>query len=186
MKEFVRERTGLVSAVLSVVALALVFAAAGQQIPQSVLPDAPSWVLDAIPHANVVISVAAIGTILAGVRAIKHGNIERHRTLMVTSFVLFAGFLVMYLYRVALLGPQEFPGPDTIYQFIYLPTLVIHIILAVICVPLVFHALLLAASRPVHELPNTRHPTVGKAAAVLWVISFALGTVVYLFLYVVY
>lgn len=186
MQGFVRDRTGVVSAILSVVALAFVFAAAGQQIPKAVLPEGPEWLLDAIPHVNVVLSAAAIGTISAGVYAIRNGNIDRHRQLMVTSFGLFSAFLVLYLYRVALLGPHDFGGPETVYQFVYLPTLGIHILLAVICVPLVFHALLLAATRPIHELPQTRHPTIGKAAAVLWLISFALGIVVYIMLYVLY
>ncbi len=184
--QVVRERTGAVSAVLSIVALVLVFAAAGQAIPEWALPVGPDWLLDAIPHLNVAISVAAIGTITAGVRAIRNGNVERHRKLMVSSFLLFAGFLLLYLYRVALLGPQEFSGPDTIYQFIYLPTLAIHILLAIVAVPLVFHALLLGATRRVEELPRTRHATVGRAAAVLWVISFTLGIVIYLLLYVIY
>ncbi len=184
--QVVRERTGLVSAVLSVVALALVFAAAGQAIPEWALPAGPDWLLAAIPHINVAISVAAIGTITAGVRAIRNGNVDRHRRLMVGSFLLFVGFLLFYLYRVALLGPQEFPGPETIYQFVYLPTLAIHILLAIVAVPLVFHALLLGATRSVEELRRTRHKTVGRAAAVLWVISFTLGIVIYLLLYVIY
>lgn len=186
MQTFVRERVGVVTAVLSVVSIGLVFAAAGQRIPAGLLPRGPDWILDAIPHINVVLSIGAIGAILGGLHAIRNGRIDRHRKLMGTAFGLFVGFLGLYLYRVSLLGPQSFGGPDTIYQFVYLPTLAIHIVLAVICIPLLYYVLLLALTRPIHELPETRHPTVGRVAAVLWLISFTLGVIVYLFVHVVY
>ena len=106
---------------------------------------------------------------------------------MVASFLLFAAFLVFYLYRlVATGGPQAFPGPETVYQFVYLPILAIHILLAVIAVPLVYYALLLAFAYPVRELRRTNHPRFGRYAASLWLISFALGIVVYVLLHVVY
>jgi len=38
----------------------------------------------------------------------------------------------------------------------------------------------------VSELPHTDHPRAGKVAAGLWLVSFTLGIVVYLMLYVVY
>jgi len=105
---------------------------------------------------------------------------------MLTSLVLFVAFLALYLYKVALEGPAAFPGPETIYQFVYLPTLAIHIALAIVCVPLLYYALLLALTRPIEELPRTNHRRVGRVAASLWLISFALGVVVYAMLYVIY
>jgi putative membrane protein len=105
---------------------------------------------------------------------------------MVTTFALFATFLVCYLYRVSLLGPTDFGGPAAIETYVYLPVLAIHILLAIVCIPLVYYALLLAYSHSVAELPDTPHPRVGKAAAGLWLISFALGVVVYAMLYWVY
>jgi putative membrane protein len=182
----IRRHVPAVSGVLSVVALALVFAAALRAIPDWLLPRAPDVVVHAIPHVNAVVSVAAICTILLGVRAIRRGNVERHRRMMLSTTGLFGAFLVAYLYRVALEGPTDFPGPATVEQFVYYPVLGIHILLAIVCVPLVIYTLLLALTHSVAELPETRHPTVGKAAAALWLVSFALGTVVYLMLYVVY
>jgi len=182
LRRRVPELTGL----LSVVALALVFAAAGQAIPTAYLPRAPEWVIRAIPHVNAVVSVTAILTIVVGVRAIREGDVTRHRRAMLTTAGLFAAFLVAYLYRVALEGTTDFGGPSAVEQFFYYPLLAIHILLAVICVPLVIYVLLLAAAYPVERLPETRHPTVGRVAATLWLVSFALGTVVYLLLYVLY
>ncbi|AGB37128.1 DUF420 domain-containing protein [Natronococcus occultus] len=182
-----RERVGSLTAVLSVVSLAVVFAAAGGQVPQTAVPDAPEWFLELIPHLNVAISAAAIGTIAIGWRAIRRGRIDRHRVAMLASFGLFVAFLTLYLYRlIATGGPQEFPGPDTIYQFVYLPTLAIHILLAVACIPVLYYALLQALAYPVTELPETSHARFGRVAATLWLISFSLGIVVYALLHVAY
>ncbi len=182
-----RERVRPLTAILSVVSLVVVFAAAGGRVPASTVPAAPQWVLDLIPHLNVAISLTAIGTIAIGWRAIRRGNVDRHRAAMVASFGLFVAFLTFYLYRlVATGGPQPFPGPDTVYQFVYIPILAVHILLAVVCIPLVYYVLLLALSRPIDELRRTSHARIGRIAASLWLISFALGTVVYVLLYVAY
>jgi len=180
----VREHVPATASVLSVVSLALVFAAALRVIPAELLPRAPEAVVDAIPHLNAVISLVAFFLIVAGVRAIRQGGVERHQKLMGSAFGLFALFLVAYLYRVALVGPTPFPASgllETAYNVI----LGIHITLAVVCVPLLFYTLLLAWTHSVSEIPQTNHRKIGKIAAPLWAISFALGVVVYLLIYVV-
>jgi putative membrane protein len=152
-----------------------------------VVPEAPAWFVDAIPHLNVAISLTAIVVIAQGWRWIRRGDVRKHRTAMVVAVGLFASFLALYLYRLVLLGgPTAFPGPEQVYLFVYLPLLAVHILLAVICIPLLYYVLLLAASHPVAELPRTRHPTVGRVAAALWITSFSLGVVVYVLLHVVY
>lgn len=180
-REHVPELTGL----LSVVALALVFGAVGGAIPEDILPHHDGLV-SAIPHLNAAISVTAIGTILYGVRAIRSGNIRRHRAAMSASTLLFGSFLALYLYRLTVEGTTVFDGPTMIRQFVYLPMLAIHILFAIVCIPFVFYALVLAATHSVSELPETNHPRAGRIAAGLWVVSFALGTGVYLFLYVLF
>lgn len=180
-----RDHVPGLTAVLSVVSIAAVFGAALRLLPAGVLPQ---WepLLSAIPHLNAVISLAAIGTILAGVRAIKAGEVSRHRALMLASFGLFAAFLLLYLYRVTVLGPKQFPGPEAIRLYVYLPILLVHIGLAVLCIPFVFYALLSAATRPVREIYGSVHPRVGRVAAVLWLVSFSMGLVIYALLYHVY
>ena len=181
-----RERVPELTAVLTVVSLVLVFAAVGGAIPTVLLPRAPDTVLSTIPTVNAVISTAAIVTILAGIRAIHRGNVERHRRLMVATFGLFVAFLVLYLYRISLVGPTQFAGPAAIETYVYLPLLAVHILLAIAAIPAVYYTLLLAVSYPVSELGRTNHPRAGKVAATLWLISFSLGIVVYLMLYVVW
>ena len=186
MSEWARENVPLLTAALSVVALALVFGAVGGVIPSSLLPRTSDAVLAAIPHFNAAVSATAIVTIILGWRAIARGNVRRHRAFMLTSFGLFAAFLVAYLYRLTLVGTAEFPGPEVVYSYVYLPFLAVHILLAIACVPFVFYALLLAATRPTRELYHTRHAQVGFVAAVLWLISFSMGIGVYLMLHHIY
>lgn len=184
IRERVRTNVLPTTAVLSVVALSLVFAAALRVVPAGLLPRAPQPVLDAIPHVNAVVSLTALVLVVAGVREIRAGRIDRHRRLMLSAFGLFAVFLVGYLYRVALLGPTEFEGTGALATA-YVAILGVHVTLAVVCVPLLFYVLLLAWVHPVAELPRTNHPRVGRIAAPLWALSFALGVVVYLLLYTV-
>jgi putative membrane protein len=186
MTRTLRERVPHLTALLSVVSLALVFAAARQAIPRSLLPAVPEGVLTAIPHVNAVISLLAIGTISLGVYWIRQGKVARHRAAMLSSFALFATFLGLYLTKVAIQGPKGFDGPAAVETFVYYPTLAIHMVLAIVAIPLVYHALLLAATHDISELPDTSHPRVGRAAAALWLVSFVLGLVVYALLYVVY
>ena len=180
-----RNHVPALAGLLSVVSLALVFGAVFGAF-EGTLPRAPDAVVAAIPHLNAAISVLAIGTIASGWWAIRRGAVGRHRALMVVSLGLFVAFLALYLYRVSLEGPTAFPGPETTYQFVYLPVLAIHILLAIVCIPLLYYVLLLALTRPVAEIPRTNHRRIGRVAASLWMISFTLGVVVYLLLYVVY
>ncbi|RBI64056.1 DUF420 domain-containing protein [halophilic archaeon] len=181
-----RNHVPALTAVLSVVSLALVFAAALGVVPQGALPHAPAAVLAAIPHVNAAISAVAIVVIAGAWRAIRRGNVDRHRSGMLAGLVLFVAFLALYLYKVALEGPTQFPGPVAVERFVYLPILAVHVLLAVVCIPLLYYVLLLALTRPVGTLSETNHPRVGRVAASLWLISFFLGVVVYLLLYVAY
>ena len=83
-------------------------------------------VLAAIPHVNVVVSLAAVGTVTTGVRAIGRGDVRRHRAPMTTSFGLFALFLALYLYRVAVLGPTELTVQAVVRMYVHLPVLFVH------------------------------------------------------------
>ncbi|MFC4552817.1 MULTISPECIES: DUF420 domain-containing protein [Halorussus] len=184
MQSFLKRNVPAVTGVLSVVSLALVFAVALEVVPADALPRAPDPIVAAIPHVNAAISVAAFGVVAASWRAIRRGAVGRHRKGMLAGVVLFVAFLALYLYRVALVGPTHYQGPAVVEQFVYYPLLAIHILLAVICIPLLYYVLLLALTRPISELPATAHPRVGRVAASLWLTSFALGVVVYLMLYV--
>ncbi|WP_280536805.1 DUF420 domain-containing protein [Halopenitus sp. POP-27] len=181
-----RDHVPAVAGLLSAVALTIVFAAVTGSIPASFVPDPGSAVLSTFTHLNAVISVAAIVTIAAGWRAIRNGDVRRHRTLMGLSTALFAAFLVCYLWRLILVGTAEFPGPEVYYRYVYLPFLAVHILLAIVCIPLVCYALVSALTRPIEAIPETAHRRVGRIAAPLWIVSFAMGIGVYLLLHHVF
>lgn len=178
-----RHRVPETAAVLSVLSLGLVFGAATRSLPVDALPRASDAVLHVIPHVNAAISLVAIVVIGYGWVAIRRHRVQRHRVAMVTGFALFATFLALYLYKVALTGPTPFDGPAVVERFVYLPVLAVHMTLAVVCVPLLWYVFLIGITHPVAEIPGTRHPRVGRVAAALWLLSFALGVVVYLLLY---
>lgn len=183
MRGFVREHSLGVAGVLSTVSLALVFGAVAQ-VGEETLPRAPTAVLATIPHLNAAISLFAIGTILVGVRAVRSGDVDRHRRFMLATFGLFVAFLALYLYRVTIEGPKSFDGPAIVETFVYYPVLAVHVSLAIVCLPLLFYVLSLAYAHPIAAIPDTNHRRVGRVATVLWAISFTLGVVVYLLLYV--
>lgn len=185
MRAVVRSNLGSVTLLLSAGALGVVFAAVFRVIPAGPVPRS-AMLLSLVPHLNAVVSLAAIGTILSGVHTIRQGNVASHRRFMLTSTGLFATFLVLYLYKLVLEGQTTFAGPATVDQVVYLPLLAVHVLLAIVAVPLVIYVLLLAGTYPVNELPDTPHPRVGRLAAALWLVSFALGEIVYLLLYVLY
>lgn len=185
MHRFVRDNVPALTGVLTLVSLALVFGAVLGYLPASVLPRVDTLVV-LVPHLNAAVSLLAIVTIVSGVRAIRQGDVARHRVAMLTTTALFATFLVLYLYRVTLEGPSVFAGPPAVERFVYLPTLAVHILLAIVAIPFVYYALLLATTRPATVLPETNHARVGRVAATLWFISFTLGIVVYLLLHVLF
>lgn len=183
MRHEAADHVPALAGLLSLVSLALVFGAALGVLPVESLPRAPDAVFGAIPHVNAAISVVAVAVIAVGWRAIRRGDVGRHRRAMLTGFLLFGAFLALYLYKVALTGPKPFTGPDWVGTYVYYPVLAVHVLLAVVCVPLLFYVLLLALTRPVAEIPLTDHPRLGRITAALWLTSFALGTVVYVILY---
>lgn len=185
MERRAHDHVPALTAALSAVALALVFGAALQAIPATLLPPANETLFVLIPHVNAAISALAIVAILGGWRFVRGGQIRKHRASMLTAFGLFAVFLLLYLYRVAHVGPAEFPGPATI-EMAYFGFLAVHIVLAIVCVPLLFYVLLLAWSRPVSAIYDTSHATIGRVAASLWLVSFTMGIVVYVLLHLAY
>ncbi len=177
-----RLRVPALAALLSIVSLALVFGAVLGFLPRALLPRIDG-LLAFIPHANAVLSLTAIVVIGSAWRAIRRGDVRRHRQGMLAGLGLFATFLVLYLYRVTLVGPTDFGGPAVVERFVYLPLLAVHILLAIVCIPLLYYVVLLGVTRSVEAIRSSPHARVGRVTVVLWLISFTLGVVVYLQLY---
>jgi len=182
MRLAARDRVPALAAVLSIVSLALVFGAVLGAVPRWLLPRVDG-LLAAIPHANAVISAVAFLVVADGWRTVRAGDLARHRRRMLAGLGLFAAFLVLYLYRISLVGPTHFDGPAAVETYLYLPLLAVHVLLAIVCVPLLYYVALLAVTRPMGAVGDTPHPRVGRVTVVLWLVSFAGGILVYLLLY---
>lgn len=185
MRRRARDHVPLLTAVLSIVSLALVFGAVLQTFPTALVPELDG-LLAAVPHINALVSATAIVVIWLAWAAIRRGDVRTHRRGMLAGLGLFLTFLALYLYRVSILGPTHFDGPAWVDRFLYAPLLAVHVSLAIVCVPLVNYVALVAATRPVAEIAETLHPRVGRVAAGLWLLSFGLGVAVYTLLYWVY
>ena len=182
MRSLVRRRTFGITGVLTVVSLGIIFAVVGGAVPPSWLPETDA--VEALVHVNAILSVLALLAIGAGIRAVRRGAIDVHRRYMSAAFGLFVAFLTSYLYRLTVVGTTSFGGPAVLEPVYYL-VLAVHVGLAIVCLPLVYYVLLLAYGYDRAALPETPHPRVGRIAATLWAVSFALGLVVYAALYVI-
>lgn len=186
MRDWLGEHVLIATVVLTLVSLALIFGAVLGLIPDAAIPVAPGWVFELIPHVNGAIAVFAPVVMGYGYLAIRRRQFLMHRRAMLVSLGAFTTFLVLYLYNLTLTGTHPFDGPDIVYDYVYLPILLVHMVLAMVCIPLLYYVALIALTRPISEIPRTNHARVARPALALWATVFALGFVVYLQLYVIY
>lgn len=181
--EHVREQVPKLTGLLTTGSYLIVLVVIMGLVPSTLFPQAPATILSVIPHLLAGISVLAIGTILAGVHAIRSREIARHRLLMIGAFGLFGLFLTLDLYRLTVAGPTQFTGPVAVERYIYLPLLAVHVLCALLTFPTVYYALLVGISTPVDQLPSTTHSRAGKIAGTLWIVTFGQGLVIYVMLH---
>jgi len=139
--------------------------------------------LSFLPHAIAFVNALALMLLAAGWWLIRNGYVKLHRIAMPSALGLIFLFLVMYVTRIYLGGIKEFPGPEGLYYYVYLPILVVHLTMSVICIQPVLYVALIGLSHRIEDMPRTRHRLVGRIAVPLWILSLALGLVVYILLY---
>jgi len=147
--------------------------------PATIYSEGMARFVDLLPHAIAVVNALALVLLVAGWRFVRNGNVTLHRISMLSALVLISLFLVMYVTKVYLSGIKEFPGPETLYYFVYLPVLIIHLTLSITCVQPVVYVALIGLTHRVEDIPLTRHRRVGRIAVPAWILSLALGLVVY-------
>jgi putative membrane protein len=184
----VKEHVTAVTALLTIAGYGLVAATFGGLLP--IYPDIGESGVNMLGHAIAVVNTMATITLALGWRAIRRGDVTKHRNYMVTSFVLILLFLLFYLPKVGGGGEKEFvltasyafvPTWDWIYPA-YLAMLAIHILLSILAMPVVLYALMLGATHSPTELTDTPHRKVGRIAAGSWILSLVLGVLTYLLL----
>ncbi len=130
-----------------------------------------------LPPVNAALNASSALFALAGWRAIRRGDRERHRRRMLAAVGCSALFLAGYLTRMALTGAHRFPGSGAL-RAAYLALLSSHTLLAAVALFLVPAALALALAQRFD-----RHRRLARVAFPIWLYVSASGVVVYLALY---
>ena len=172
-----------VSIIVTVAAYGLLSFVILRERPTGIQSGFVTQLLAILPHAIAIVNALALVLLAAGWWLIRNGYIKLHRIAMPSALGLISLFLVMYVTRIYLGGIKEFPGPESIYIYVYLPVLIIHLALSIICVQPVLYVALIGLTRKIEDIPGTKHKLVGRIAVPLWILSLALGLVVYVMLY---
>ncbi|MBA2606503.1 MAG: DUF420 domain-containing protein [Acidobacteria bacterium] len=116
-------------------------------------------------------------TLIFGLIFIKLKKIQLHRVMMTLSFVLGGLFLVCYvLYHLS--NPARRFSGEGIIRYVYFFTLVTHIGLSLIVLPLVLRAMFYAVAKQF-----VAHKKIVKYAYPIWLYVSVTGVIVYLMLY---
>jgi uncharacterized membrane protein YozB (DUF420 family) len=126
---------------------------------------------------NATLNATALVVVLLGARAIKNRQIELHKRLMLTAFIISAVFLASYLTRMFMFGDTHFPGEGGIRYF-YFFLLISHVGLAVLIAPAVIYTVFLGVKDR-----RDRHKRIAPKVLPVWIYVLATGVLVYLFLH---
>ena len=147
----------------------------------------PSW--DVVPIASAgmdlrfladvdaALNGAAFVLICAGLVAVKRGNVELHKKLMLAAVCVSALFLACYLTYHATCESVKFQGEGAIRP-VYFTLLISHVVLAAVQVPLILRTVYLG-------LKDRReaHKKWAKVTTPIWLYVSITGVVIYVMLY---
>jgi putative membrane protein len=105
--------------------------------------------------------------------AIRRGERDRHRNLMLVNLGVSILFLACYVFQIVTVGHKRFPGDDWV-RTVFLTILVSHTILAVSLVPLVLRTFFLAFRQRFFE-----HRRIARITFPVWLYVSITGVVIY-------
>jgi len=126
-----------------------------------------------LPQLLASLNAINIALLLSAYAAIRRGDRERHRTLMVVNLGIAVLFLAIYITQTTLVGYKRFPGDDWV-RTVFLVVLTSHTILAVSLVPLVLRTVYLAWKQRF-----AAHRRIARVTFPIWLYVSATGVVVY-------
>ena len=132
---------------------------------------------EVLPSVNALLNATSAVLVFLGWRAIRAGQRDRHRNLMIGACGSSVLFLVGYLTRIALTGTHRFPGTGAL-RALYLLVLGSHTVLAAITLPLVLRTLQLSLSSRFPE-----HRRIARYTFPVWMYVSVTGVLVYVLLY---
>ena len=127
-----------------------------------------------LPAVHAVLNGTATLLLVAGWFQIRRGRVEGHRALMLAAFALSALFLVSYVVYHSQAEPTTFGGEGWIRPVYYF-TLITHIVLAPVVLPLALFTVLRALR---DEL--ARHRRIARWTLPIWLYVTVTGVLVYL------
>lgn len=130
-----------------------------------------------LPTVNASLNALATVLLIAGYRAIRAGQRETHKKIMLSAFGVSIVFLVCYLVYHAQVGsvPYQKTGP---IRYVYFSILITHVILAA-AVPVLA---ILSLWRAFQERFD-KHRRIAKITFPIWLYVSITGVIVYLMLY---
>ena len=133
--------------------------------------------LQDLPTLNASLNTIAGFLLLSGYIAIKKGNKELHKKLMISALVVSAAFLTSYLIYHYNVPSKKFPDLGWI-KTLYLIILIPHIILAALMVPMILKTFW-------HAFRGEwdKHKKIAKITFPIWMYVSVTGVLVYLMLY---
>jgi uncharacterized membrane protein YozB (DUF420 family) len=129
------------------------------------------------PAINAALNLTCFVFLVRGRIAIARGDVALHQKRMLGAFAASSVFLVSYVIRFATTGAHVYPG-DGWDRTLYLVTLMSHMVLALVLVPLVIGAL-----RRALRGDFVGHKRLVRFTWPIWVYVSVTGVLVYLMLY---
>lgn len=133
----------------------------------------PSWVFF-LPKLNAIINGTCSVLLLISLYQIKGGNIQTHKILNITTFILSSLFLVSYIIFHAT-GIRTTYGGEGVVRYIYYFILITHIILAALVLPVVLLSFYSGL-----KLNVGKHKKLVRWSFPIWLYVTVTGVIVYL------
>lgn len=129
-----------------------------------------------LPYLNCTLNTLTSILLILGFKAIKSGQKERHRSLMISAGISSAVFLVSYLTYHHFQGDTKFMGLGVI-KYAYFFILITHVILSMVQVPLILGTYYLAFTKK-----WATHKKVARITFPIWLYVSVTGVLVFIFL----
>ena len=129
---------------------------------------------DYLPHIYAPLNAITALILAFAIFQIKKGNRKTHEYLMKTAMGFSVIFLGLYLLYHATSTETKFGG-EGIIRYVYFFTLITHIILSIVVVPLVLHTYFRATTKAFNK-----HKKLGKITFLIWEYVAISGVLVYL------
>lgn len=147
------------------------------QDPNVPAPAAPGFDFRVLADIDAGLNALAFVLIVAGLVAIKRGNVTVHKRLMLSAVAVSAAFLCCYLVYHACAEPVKFRGEGSA-RGVYFVLLISHIVLAAVQVPLILRTVWLGL-----QDRREQHRRWAKVTTPIWLYVSITGVVIWYMLY---